>query len=112
MDKTKLTATAKVENQLPHQKAFSTKSPMNKLWCLFGLHDWWCIHVEHYIDISYSHQADSTTAVWRCTTCATVKEKNFYGIGNLEMAELNRQPTDRSPPLKLLLGGKNRHDKS
>lgn len=88
---------------------------MTKFWCLLGLHDWWCIHVKHYIDTSGAKDGKgvtSTAAVWRCTTCAATKDKTFFGMGFIEIAQFNCQPSERLPPLKLLLGGKNRHDKS
>lgn len=87
---------------------------MQKLWCLLGLHDWWCVHVKHYIDTSfakYGKGVTSTAAVWRCTTCAVTKEKTFFGLGYIEIEQFNRQPSNRLPSLKVILGGK-RQDKS
>lgn len=66
---------------------------MTFLASLFHLHKWKYVHVENYLDFSYSNpgESGSPSHTWtrKCTECGQVQSKNIFGGRTITLEELN-----------------------
>jgi hypothetical protein len=68
---------------------------VRRMACVFGIHSWRCRAVAHFWDNSWTEPgAQSTTAMFVCSNCQSMKSKSLYGVGWLRVEDVN-PPNDK-----------------